>query len=57
LPYSIGVEAELEFICVISVKEKYFPQRRRGSEENEIGSIIVNASIKVHRELGPGLIE
>ena len=25
--------------------------------ENEIGEIIVDASLKVHRELGPGLLE
>ena len=25
--------------------------------ENEIGAIIVNAAIAVHRELGPGLLE
>lgn len=25
--------------------------------ENEIGKIVVDASIKVHRELGPGLLE
>jgi GxxExxY protein len=25
--------------------------------ENEIGSIIVDAAINVHRELGPGLLE
>jgi len=26
-------------------------------DENQIGKIIVNASIAVHRELGPGLLE
>lgn len=25
--------------------------------ENEIGSIVINAAIRVHRELGPGLLE
>ena len=26
-------------------------------DENEISSIIVNTSLKIHRELGPGLFE
>ena len=26
-------------------------------EENEIGRIVVDAAVKVHRELGPGLLE
>jgi len=43
-----------------------FPQRRGGAEkagqrrnmtENEIGTIVVDAAIAVHRELGPGLLE
>jgi GxxExxY protein len=34
-------------------------QRRRDAEmtENEIGTIVVEAAIAVHRELGPGLLE
>ena len=38
-----------------------FPQRRRDAEktmtENDIGTLVVGASIDVHRELGPGLLE
>ena len=35
---------------------------RRGAEaqrmtENEIGTIVIEAAITVHRELGPGLLE
>jgi len=34
-------------------------QRRRGDEmiENEIGTAVVTAAIRLHRELGPGLLE
>jgi len=32
-------------------------QRRQGMTENEIGKVIVDSAIAVHRELGPGLLE
>ena len=34
-------------------------QRRRGAEleENEIGSIIVDTAVNLHKKLGPGLLE
>lgn len=34
-------------------------QRRRNAEmtENEIGTMVVDAAIAVHREFGPGLLE
>ena len=39
-------------------KEK-FSQRHKGTEigENEIGSLIVDCAIRLHRALGPGLLE
>jgi GxxExxY protein len=30
---------------------------KRGMEENEIGTVVLDAAILVHRELGPGLLE
>ncbi len=42
-------------------KEKNPAETRRRREfkmkENEIGTIVVDAAVKVHRELGPGLLE
>ena len=32
-------------------------RRRRGMTENEIGTIIVDTAIALHRDLGPGLLE
>ena len=36
------------------------PQRRKGRQgvtENEIGKLVIDSAIAVHRELGPGLLE
>ena len=41
-------------------KKQVIAQRRRGAKrmtENEIGKIVVDAAIAVHRALGPGLLE
>jgi hypothetical protein len=32
-------------------------QRRRGMHENDIGTIVVEECINIHRELGPGVWE
>ena len=31
--------------------------RRHGDTENEIGKIIVDCAVRLHQELGPGLLE
>jgi len=33
------------------------PLRTRRMTENEIGEIVVDAAVLVHRDLGPGLLE
>jgi GxxExxY protein len=37
--------------------KEYLAQRRKVMTENEIGKVIVDSAIAVHRELGPGLLE
>jgi GxxExxY protein len=46
------------------MKRRVLPPRRGGAEvrgifmtENEIGTLVIEAAIAVHRELGPGLLE
>ena len=50
-----GKIAEIQLIFFV------LPQRCRDAEktmtENDIGTLVVGASIDVHRELGPGLLE
>ena len=37
---------------------KFFSRKgRQGLTENEIGKLVVDSAIAVHRELGPGLLE
>ena len=40
-------------------RQEVFTQRRQDAKmnENEIGKVVVDAAVKVHRELGPGLLE
>ena len=49
-------------LCVLAGEKREVPAeapRRREFKmrENEIGRIVVDAAIKVHKELGPGLLE
>ena len=42
-----------------ALNENRFTPRREAAkmDENEIGKIVVDAALRVHRELGPGLLE
>jgi len=42
---------------VVARKKNQYHAEAQRMTENELGTIIVDAAIAVHRELGPGLLE
>ena len=47
----------MESIYLIIVRKGATTQRRIEMTENELSKIILDASLKIHKELGPGLFE